>query len=63
MNQEAKNTELLRRLSRGEYEVDAHAVAEAILRRRTGGLEAPSRQSEVLEAAEDDGLPALVFKS
>ena len=63
MNQDAKNMDLLRRLSRGEYVVDAKAVAEAILRRRGDALKAPSRPSEVLETPEREALPALTFQS
>ena len=44
--------ELVRRVRSGEYVVDPHAVAEAIVRR--GGLDEP-RPSDVLEAAEADG--------
>lgn len=50
----AANEELLRRLAHGEYQVDAHAVAEAMLRRRcldpllVGG----SWPSKVLEAVQ-----------
>ena len=42
----------MRRVRSGEYVVDPHAVAEAIVRR--GGFDAPAR-SDVLEAAEPDG--------
>jgi hypothetical protein len=50
----AANEELLSRLAHGEYQVDARAVAEAMLRRRcldpllVGG----ARPSEVLEAVQ-----------
>ena len=57
MRLKIENAELLERLGRGEYEIDARAVAEAILRRRAnpfGGL--PSL--EMLEAPELD-LPAV----
>jgi hypothetical protein len=48
---------LMRRLTRGEYEVDAHAVAEAILARMSGGADLPFA-SGVLVAAERGRLPA-----
>ena len=45
------DSELMRRVRAGEYVVDAHAVADAML--RAGALD-PGR-SAVLEAAEIDG--------
>jgi hypothetical protein len=42
----------MRRIRSGEYVVDPHAVADAIVRR--GGLDEPGG-SDVLEAAEPDG--------
>ena len=46
------DADLVRRVRSGEYVVDPHAVADAIVRR--GGLDAPA-PSDVLEAAEADG--------
>ena len=50
----AANEELLSRLAHGEYQVDARAVAEAMLRRRSlGPLQGGgSRASKVLEAVQ-----------
>jgi hypothetical protein len=47
--------ELARRIRSGEYVVDPHAVAEAIIRR--GGLD-DAEPSAVLEAAKRDRPPA-----
>ena len=49
------DAELARRVRSGEYSVDPHAIAEAILKR--GGLDAP-KPSDVLVARELDELPA-----
>ncbi len=56
----AVNEELLSRLAHGEYQVDARAVAEAMLRRRCLHplMVGESCASEVLEAAQIDG-PAV----
>ena len=48
--------ELMRRVAAGEYVVDPHAVADAILRRSAERHEA-RRLLRVLEAREGDGLP------
>jgi hypothetical protein len=54
-----KNAAFVEHVRRGEYEVDAHAVAEAMIRRwRRPGGDAPPRSS-VLEAAEPFDHPAV----
>lgn len=50
----AIDPELIRRVRAGEYAVDPHAVADAILRRRADRATA-ERLSRVLEAREVDG--------
>lgn len=64
MNTDATHEELLSRLARGDYQVDAVAVAEAILRRRRRELSAVGRPgpSEVFEAAEIEA-PAVTYPS
>ena len=49
--------ELMRRVAAGEYVVDPHAVAAAILRRHADRAEA-RRLSRMLVAGELDGLAA-----
>jgi hypothetical protein len=49
--------ELMRRVAAGEYVVDPHAVAAAMLRRRADRAEA-RRLSRMLVAGELDGLAA-----
>ena len=47
--------ELMRRVASGEYVVDPHAVAAAMMRRRAD-LDEVRRLSKVLIARQDDGL-------
>ena len=65
MRLKIENAELLERLGRGEYEIDARAVAEAILRRRTNPfaglpslemLESPELDLTALSAEEGEAL-------
>ena len=46
--------ELARRIARGEYVVDPHAVADAILRRGLGVLEAAEAVDDALGGVEQD---------
>ncbi len=57
----AVNEELLSRLAHGEYQVDARAVAEAMLRRRCLGpaMVDVAGPSEVLEAAQIERLAVV----
>jgi hypothetical protein len=48
---------LMHRVKRGEYDVDAHAVAEAIIARTSGRADLPFA-SGVLVAAERGRLPS-----
>lgn len=56
------NLDLARRLERGEYVIDAEAIAEAIVRRTTSDWFLGSRLAEMLEAGEPDRVPRSVEK-
>ena len=56
------NPDLARRLERGEYVIDAEAIAEAIVRRRSTGWFLGSRLAEMLEADDPDRVPASIEK-
>ena len=53
----AMTQSLMRRLTQGEYEVDEHAVAEAIIARTSGRADLPFA-SGVLVAAQRGRFPA-----
>ncbi len=56
------NPDLARRLERGEYVIDAEAIAEAIVRRGRSDWFLGSRLAEMLEAREPDRMPRSVEK-
>lgn len=54
--------DLARRLERGEYVIDAEAIAEAIVRRGRTDWFLGSRLAEMLEAGEPDRVPRSIEK-
>ena len=56
------NPDLARRVERGEYVIDAEAIAEAIVRRSRTDWFLGSRLAEMLEAGEPDRVPRSVEK-
>lgn len=56
------NPDLARRLERGEYVIDAEAIAEAIVRRGTSDWFLGSRLAEMLETDDPDRVPRSIEK-
>lgn len=54
--------DIARRLERGEYVIDAEAIADAIVRRSRTEWFLGSRLAEMLETREPDRLPRSVEK-
>ena len=57
-----RNNDLASRVARGEYEIDEHRVAEAMLRRRGNGLlmlVPPGGEGSASGGAQDDPGPGL----
>lgn len=54
--------DIARRLERGEYVIDAEAIADAIVRRGRTDWFLGSRLAEVLETGEPDRVPRSVEK-
>lgn len=55
-------SELARRLAGGNYQIDAEAIAEAIIRRSRTDWFLGSRLTEMLESGEADRVPRSIEK-